>query len=60
MAETATRGCRVEYRGKEIVVQGPSTEVHREAHRIVRRFACSATPYRIDEDDSNRVVLKPE
>lgn len=59
MAAIAHRACRVDYKAKEIVIQGPSAQAHREAHRIVRRFACSATPYRVASDSETRVVLKP-
>jgi len=57
----AARGtCRIEYRGSEIVIRGEPGESRREADRIIRRFACSATPYRIADETAERLVLKPE
>lgn len=61
MAGTAQQqSCRVEYHRNEIVVRGNGEDARREAHRIVRRFACSATPYRVELEDSERVILRPE
>jgi hypothetical protein len=60
MTGTAQQTCRVEYRRNEIVVRGPGEDAKREAHRIVRRFACSATPYRVESQESDRVILRPE
>ncbi|WP_435105983.1 hypothetical protein [Arhodomonas sp. AD133] len=59
MPATRQEHCRVEYRGKEIVIRGPSSEIHREADRIIKRFACSATPYRLAREHEDQVVLKP-
>ncbi|MCS4503079.1 hypothetical protein KBTX_02273 [wastewater metagenome] len=60
MPATQQESCRVEYRGKEIVIRGPSNEIRREANRIIKRFACSATPYRLAQSSDGQVVLKPE
>ena len=60
MTSTTQQNCRIEYHRNEIVVRGPGEEAKREAHRIVRRFACSATPYRVQAQDSDRVILRPE
>ncbi len=49
--------CRIEYHADEIVVHGPAPECQHEANRILRRFAGSATPYRLDAVQSDRVVL---
>jgi len=51
--------CRVEYRSNEIVIRGPSEDAQREAHRIIRRFACSATPYRLASTARDEVILRP-
>lgn len=59
MREPQRQGCRVEYQGEQIVISGPSTEIHREAARIIRCFANSATPYRLVSDTNNQIVLKP-
>ncbi|MGD8428964.1 MAG: hypothetical protein PVH31_01030 [Ectothiorhodospiraceae bacterium] len=59
MPATRRERCRVEYRNREIVIDGPVEEVHREAYRIIRRFACSATPYCLARDSDTRIVLKP-
>lgn len=58
MPVTQCDSCRVEYRGEEIVIRGPEEEVRREAHRIIKRFACSATPYQLERKDERGVVLK--
>lgn len=58
MREPRRQGCRVEYHGEEIIISGASTDVHREAARIIRRFANSAAPYRLVSDSDNQVVLK--
>jgi len=50
--------CRVEYRGEEIIIRGPEDEIRREAHRIMKRFACSATPYQLERVQDRQVVLK--
>ncbi len=60
MAATAQQTCRIEYHRNEIVVRGPGEDAKREAHRIVRRFACSATPYHVAYQASDRVILRPE
>lgn len=60
MPATRRESCLVEYKGNEIVIRGPShQQVHREAYRIIRQFACSATPYRLASDTDTEVVLKP-
>lgn len=59
MRESQRQGCRVEYQGEQIVISGLSTEIHREAARIIRCFASSATPYRLVSDTNNQIVLKP-
>lgn len=59
MRQPRRHACRVEYQGEQIVISGPSPEVHREAARIIRRFANSATPYRLVSDTDTQVVLKP-
>lgn len=51
--------CRVEYRSNEIVIRGPAADAQREAHRIIRRFACSATPYRLVSAARDEVILRP-
>ncbi|EAR22860.1 hypothetical protein [Nitrococcus mobilis] len=58
MREPRRQSCRVEYQGERIVISGSSTEIHREAARIIRRFASSATPYRLVSDTANQVVLE--
>lgn len=57
---TNQQTCRVEYYRNEIVVRGQGDEARREAHRIIRRFACSATPYRVEYQESDRVILRPD
>jgi hypothetical protein len=59
MAATMRQNCRVEYRGKEIVINGPLREAREEAQRIIQRFACSAVPYRMSSAEADQVVLKP-
>lgn len=59
MAAIPGQNCRVEYRGREIVISGPSREAHAQAQRIIRRFACSAVPYRLASEEADQVVLKP-
>lgn len=59
MREPRRSGCQVQYQREQIVISGSSTEVHREATRIIKRFASSATPYRLVSDTQNQVVLKP-
>lgn len=59
MRELQRQGCRVEYQGEQIVISGSSTEIHREAARIIRCFANSAAPYRLVSDTNNQIVLKP-
>ncbi|GEM_PF-1042099 len=59
MAGVAERSCRVEYHGRDIVISGPSREAHAQAQRIIRRFACSAVPYRLASSGSDQVILKP-
>ena len=59
MAGTSEQNCRVEYRGREIVISGPTREAHAQAQRIIRRFACSAVPYRMTHTESDQVILKP-
>lgn len=60
MTATAQSNCRVEYRRNEIVIHGPPAEAQREADRIMRRFACSATPYQVSDHGNGHVVLRPE
>ncbi|MDZ7811037.1 MAG: hypothetical protein U5L11_14405 [Arhodomonas sp.] len=60
MQASRNDGCRVEYRGKEIVIRGPTGKARREADRIIKRFACSATPYRLAQAGEDEVVLRPE
>ena len=59
MAATMHHNCRIEYRGKEIVISGPAREAREEAQRIIQRFACSAVPYRLASSKADQVVLKP-
>ena len=59
MAVTLCHHCRVEYRGREIVISGPAREAREEAQRIIQRFACSAVPYRLASTDADQVILKP-
>jgi hypothetical protein len=51
--------CKIYYYPGLIVLKGSEQSVHVEAHNILRRFACSAIPYRVVEDRGNRVVLAP-
>ncbi len=60
MAATMRRNCRVEYRGKEIVISGPIREAREEAQRIIQRFACSAMPYRLASAEADQVILRPQ
>lgn len=59
MAGVAQQSCHVEYRGCDIVISGPSREAHAQAQRIIRRFACSAVPYRLASTGIDQVILKP-
>lgn len=59
MAATLCQNCRVEYRGREIVISGPAREAREEAQRIIQRFACSAVPYRLASTGADQVVLRP-
>lgn len=59
MQATRSQTCRIEYLTDQIVVHGPAPECQREAKRILRRFACSATPYRLDSILAGCIVLKP-
>lgn len=59
MSATIRHSCRVEYRSNEIVIRGPADDAQREAHRIIRRFACSATPYRLVSTAADGVILRP-
>lgn len=59
MPATRRDGCRVEYRSTEIVIRGSHEEILREATRILRCFAGSATPYRMAREGQSEVVLKP-
>lgn len=58
MPQSENSQCRVRYNGDEIVLKGASEAIHREAERIIRRFACSGTPYRLARDGKHRVVLR--
>jgi len=51
--------CRVEYRGRDIVITGPAESARREAQRIIQRFACSAAPYRLARVEADQVILQP-
>lgn len=59
MAGMPGQNCRIEYRGRDIVISGPTREARAQAQRIIRRFACSAVPYRMARTDSDQVILKP-
>jgi hypothetical protein len=58
MPQSEHSQCSVRYNGDEIVLKGAPEAIHREADRIIRRFACSATPYRLARDGKRRVVLR--
>jgi len=58
MPQSESSRCRVRYNGDEIVLKGAPDAIHREAERIIRRFACSATPYRLARSGKYRVVLR--
>ena len=53
-----SRSCRVLYREGEIVIQGEPAAVQDEAARILKRFACSATPYRLVTNTGAEAVLR--
>ncbi len=59
MAATMQSACRVEYRGRDIVITGPAESARREAQRIIQRFACSAAPYRLARVEADQVILQP-
>ena len=52
------RSCRIIYRADEIVVRGEPPAVREETARILKRFACSATPYRLVSDNGSEAVLR--
>ncbi len=51
--------CTVHYYPGQIVLTGNPPQIQQEAHVILRRFACSAIPYRVIEDRGTRMVLAP-
>ncbi len=59
MAASMRPRCRVEYRGREIVISGPINEAREEAQRIIQRFACSAMPYCLAQTEADQVILRP-
>jgi hypothetical protein len=59
MQAVRSQSCRVEYLSNQIIIHGPSIECQREARRILRRFAGSATPYRLDSVLEDCITLKP-
>jgi hypothetical protein len=49
--------CTIEYGAATIVLSGATHVVHREAEKILRRFAHSATPYEVKLDAPGRIIL---
>ena len=58
MATTSRHGVETRYHAAEIILSGDPWQVHTEAERILRRFAASASPYRIAKDRGGYMVLK--
>lgn len=47
----------IEYLDNKIILHGDISAIHKEAELILRRFACSARPYRVHEDNGQQIVL---
>jgi hypothetical protein len=54
-----TAECEVHYYPDQIVLKGAEKDVHLEANKILLRFACSARPFRVVEDQGDQMVLAP-
>jgi hypothetical protein len=54
---TQTNEYTVSYIDDKIVLEGPHEAIHTEALKILRRFAYSLRPYKIESDSDDRVVL---
>jgi hypothetical protein len=49
--------CTITYYTDAIVLQGQTQAIHAQAQRILKRFAYSPRPYRVELDNSDQVVL---
>jgi len=50
--------CTITYFADTIVLQGQNQVIHAHADKILKRFAFSPKPYRIEVDRGDEVVLK--
>lgn len=49
--------CSIKYETDTIVLCGDVQAIHREATKILRRFANSLRPYEVETDTAERIVL---
>lgn len=50
--------CTIRYTPQKVELVGDDGAIHQEARRIMRRFAATATPYRIVSDSRHRVLMR--